>query len=72
MKPLLFPLLRYQSDEMLSCREGRSKQNVRCVRYSINGEARVILVAMRNILKGERLYYDYNAYYTEYPTQHFV
>lgn len=52
--------------------EGRKKQNVRCVRYSINGEARVILIAMRDILKGERLYYDYNAYYTEYPTQHFV
>ncbi|KAG0581882.1 hypothetical protein M758_3G016800 [Ceratodon purpureus] len=52
--------------------EGRSKQNVRCVRYSINGEARVILIAMRDIRKGERLYYDYNAYYTEYPTQHFV
>lgn len=54
------------------CREGRKKQNVRCVRYNIDGEARAILVAIRDIPKGERLYYDYNAYQTEYPTQHFV
>lgn len=54
------------------CREGRKKQNVRCVRFNIDGEARVILVAIRDIPKGERLYYDYNAYQTEYPTQHFV
>ncbi|XP_024364099.1 histone-lysine N-methyltransferase ATXR6 [Physcomitrium patens] len=52
--------------------EGRKKQNVRCVRYNIDGEARAILVAIRDIPKGERLYYDYNAYQTEYPTKHFV
>lgn len=53
-------------------REGRKKQNVRCVRYNIDGEARAILVAIRDIPKGERLYYDYNAYQKEYPTHHFV
>ncbi|KAG0571258.1 hypothetical protein KC19_VG001000 [Ceratodon purpureus] len=52
--------------------EGRKKQNVRCVRYNIDGEARAILVAIRDIPEGERLYYDYNAYRTEYPTEHFV
>ncbi|KAH7282328.1 hypothetical protein KP509_35G025400 [Ceratopteris richardii] len=52
--------------------EGRKKQNLRCVRYNINGQSRVLLVAIRDIAKGERLYYDYNAYHKEYPTQHFV
>lgn len=52
--------------------EGRRKQNLRCVRYDINGQARVLLIAIRDIAKGERLYYDYNAYHKEYPTQHFV
>lgn len=52
--------------------EGRRKQNLRCVRYNINGQSRVLLVAIRDIAKGERLYYDYNAYHKEYPTQHFV
>ncbi|KAL1218173.1 Histone-lysine N-methyltransferase ATXR6 [Cardamine amara subsp. amara] len=52
--------------------EGRKKQNLKCVRFNINGEARVLLVANRNICKGERLYYDYNGYEHEYPTEHFV
>ncbi|KAL7614030.1 hypothetical protein Lser_V15G09585 [Lactuca serriola] len=52
--------------------EGRRKQNLKCVRYDVDGEARVLLVANRDISKGERLYYDYNAYEHEYPTQHFV
>uniref|UniRef100_A0A1J3DQD0 [histone H3]-lysine(27) N-methyltransferase n=1 Tax=Noccaea caerulescens TaxID=107243 RepID=A0A1J3DQD0_NOCCA len=52
--------------------EGRKKQNLKCVRFNINGEARVLLVANRNISKGERLYYDYNGYEHEYPTEHFV
>jgi hypothetical protein len=54
------------------CREGRKKQNCKCVRYSVNGECRVFLVATRDIAKGERLYYDYNGYEHEYPTHHFV
>lgn len=54
------------------CREGRRKQNLRCVRYDISGQSRVLLIAIRDIAKGERLYYDYNAYHKEYPTQHFV
>lgn len=53
-------------------REGRKKQNLKCVRYNVDGECRVILVANRDIPKGERLYYDYNGYEHEYPTEHFV
>ncbi|XP_022844634.1 probable Histone-lysine N-methyltransferase ATXR5 [Olea europaea var. sylvestris] len=52
--------------------EGRKKQNVKCVRYCVNGECRVLLVATRDITKGERLYYDYNGYEHEYPTHNFV
>ncbi|KAH8507556.1 hypothetical protein Peur_012656 [Populus x canadensis] len=52
--------------------DGKKKQNCKCVRYSVNGECRVILVATRDIAKGEKLYYDYNGYEHEYPTQHFV
>ncbi|KHN31131.1 Histone-lysine N-methyltransferase ATXR5-like protein, partial [Glycine soja] len=52
--------------------EGRKKQNCKCVRYNVNGECRVFLVATRDISKGERLYYDYNGHEYEYPTHHFV
>lgn len=52
--------------------DGRKKQNVKCVRFDVDGECRVLLVAARDIRKGERLYYDYNGYEQEYPTQHFV
>ncbi|CAK9207221.1 unnamed protein product [Sphagnum troendelagicum] len=52
--------------------EGKKKQNLRCVRYDVDGEARVLLIAIRDIPQGERLYYDYNAFQKEYPTQHFV
>ncbi|KAD7480516.1 hypothetical protein E3N88_03652 [Mikania micrantha] len=52
--------------------EGKKKQNLKCVRFDVDGKARVLLVANRDISKGERLYYDYNAYEHEYPTHHFV
>lgn len=52
--------------------ESKKKQNLKCVRYDVNGECRVFLVATRDIAKGERLYYDYNGYEHEYPTQHFI
>ncbi|KAK8480864.1 hypothetical protein V6N13_108683 [Hibiscus sabdariffa] len=52
--------------------DGRKKQNLKCVRYDVNGECRVLLIANRDIRKGERLYYDYNGYEHEYPTEHFV
>ncbi|KAA8540066.1 hypothetical protein F0562_026758 [Nyssa sinensis] len=52
--------------------DGKKKQNVKCVRYDVDGECRVLLIANRDIPKGERLYYDYNGYEHEYPTQHFV
>ncbi|KAJ4957947.1 hypothetical protein NE237_025058 [Protea cynaroides] len=51
---------------------GKKKQNVKCVRYNVDGECRVLLITCRDILKGERLYYDYNGQEHEYPTQHFV
>ncbi|XP_004234990.1 histone-lysine N-methyltransferase ATXR6 [Solanum lycopersicum] len=53
-------------------RAGKKKQNVKCVRFDVDGECRVLLVANRDIRKGERLYYDYNGYENEYPTAHFV
>ncbi|CAN0922624.1 Histone-lysine N-methyltransferase ATXR6 [Linum grandiflorum] len=52
--------------------EGKRKQNLKCVRYDVDGECRVLLIANRDIPKGERLYYDYNGYEHEYPTEHFV
>ncbi|WVZ18543.1 hypothetical protein V8G54_005865 [Vigna mungo] len=52
--------------------EGRKKRNCKCVRYNVDGECRVFLVATRDIYKGERLYYDYNGYEYHYPTHHFV
>lgn len=52
--------------------EGRKKQNLKCVRYDVGGECRVLLIANRDIRKGERLYYDYNGLENEYPTEHFV
>ncbi|KAL6629741.1 hypothetical protein ACP70R_029506 [Stipagrostis hirtigluma subsp. patula] len=52
--------------------EGRKKQNLKCVRFDVHGECRVLLVANRDISKGERLYYDYNGSEHEYPTHHFV
>ncbi|KAF7816669.1 histone-lysine N-methyltransferase ATXR6 [Senna tora] len=52
--------------------EGKKKQNLKCVRFDVNGESRVLLVANRDISKGERLYYDYNGSEHEYPTEHFV
>ncbi|XP_058206223.1 histone-lysine N-methyltransferase ATXR6 isoform X2 [Rhododendron vialii] len=52
--------------------DGKKKQNVKCVRFDVNGECRALLIASRDIPKGERLYYDYNGYEHEYPTEHFV
>ncbi|XP_024528998.1 histone-lysine N-methyltransferase ATXR6 isoform X2 [Selaginella moellendorffii] len=51
--------------------DGRKKQNLRCIRFDIDGEVHALLVSIRDIAKGERLYYDYNAYQKEYPTEHF-
>ncbi|KAL2652870.1 hypothetical protein R1flu_020998 [Riccia fluitans] len=53
-------------------REGKKKQNLRCIRYNVDGEARALLIAIRDIAKGERLYYDYNAYLSDYPTHCFL
>ena len=48
-------------------------QNVRSLRFAINGRAHVLLYAARDIAKGERLAYDYNALdKSGYPTEHFT
>ncbi|XP_057418219.1 probable Histone-lysine N-methyltransferase ATXR5 [Lotus japonicus] len=52
--------------------EGKKKQNCKSVRYNVDGQSRVFLVATRDIAKGERLYYDYNGYEHRYPTENFV
>ncbi|KAF8730763.1 hypothetical protein HU200_016626 [Digitaria exilis] len=52
--------------------DGKKKQNVKCVRYDIDGESHVLLVACRDIASGERLYCDYNGCENVYPTHHFV
>lgn len=51
----------------------KKKQNVYSIRMEIDGSVHILLLAMKNIKKGEILYYDYNAGgYDEYPTEHFV
>uniref|UniRef100_A0ACD5WJU0 Uncharacterized protein n=2 Tax=Avena sativa TaxID=4498 RepID=A0ACD5WJU0_AVESA len=52
--------------------DGKKKQNVKCVRYNIDGESHVLLVACRDIACGEKLYYDYNGHEYAYPTHHFI
>ncbi|KAK4754192.1 hypothetical protein SAY87_002296 [Trapa incisa] len=52
--------------------DGKKKQNCKCVRYNVNGECRVLIVATRDIAEGERLYYDYNGHEDAYPTHHFI
>ncbi|PNY15727.1 histone-lysine N-methyltransferase ATXR5-like protein [Trifolium pratense] len=52
--------------------EGKKKQNCKCVRYAVDGESRVFLVAIRDISEGEKLYYDYNGFEYQYPTHNFV
>ena len=63
---------REETQGCFECREGKKKQNLKCVRFDVNGESRVLLIANRDIPKGERLYYDYNGSEHEYPTEHFV
>lgn len=46
---------------------------MRSIRFSVEGQARVLLYAYKTIQKGEVLYYDYNAGgFDEYPTENFV
>ncbi len=55
-----------------SCGGSKKAQNVKSARFCVDGEARVILYAGRNIAAGERLMYDYNALQKDgYPTEHF-
>eukprot|EP00899_Mesostigma_viride_P009889 jgi/Mesvir1/18901/Mv18898-RA.1 len=53
-------------------KEARRKINVRSVRFDVDGQAHVLLVAIRDICTGERLYYDYNGLHHNYPTESFV
>ncbi|EYU30396.1 hypothetical protein MIMGU_mgv1a018245mg, partial [Erythranthe guttata] len=52
--------------------KGRKKQNIKCMRYNVDKECVVLLVANHDIAKGERLYYDYNGCEYEYPTNYFI
>ncbi|EYU30400.1 hypothetical protein MIMGU_mgv1a026605mg, partial [Erythranthe guttata] len=61
----------YISASIYTCMKGRKKQNIKCVRYTVDKECVVLLVANRDISKGERLYYDYYACEYEYPTHYF-
>ncbi|EYU30398.1 hypothetical protein MIMGU_mgv1a0245512mg, partial [Erythranthe guttata] len=49
--------------------KGRKKQKIKFVRYTVDNECVVLLVANRDISKGERLYYDYYACEYEYPSR---
>ena len=51
---------------------GRSRTSSACACFDVASECRVLLLATRDISKGERLYYDYNGSEHEYPTHHFV
>ncbi|EYU28238.1 hypothetical protein MIMGU_mgv11b022679mg, partial [Erythranthe guttata] len=51
--------------------KGRKKQNIKFVRFTVDKECVVLLVANRDISKGERLHYDYYACEYEYPTHYF-
>ncbi|XP_071712965.1 probable Histone-lysine N-methyltransferase ATXR5 [Rutidosis leptorrhynchoides] len=53
-------------------RESKKKQNIKCVRYNVDGQCRVLLVATRDIAKGDKLYIDYNGHENEYPTHDFI
>lgn len=50
----------------------RKKLNCRSVRFSVGGQTRVLLITIRDVKKGERLYYDYNGHQSNYPTEHFI
>lgn len=52
--------------------KSKKKQNVKSIKFSIDGSVHILLYACRTIKKGQLLYYDYNAGgYGNYPTEHF-
>ncbi|KAK8799583.1 hypothetical protein WA158_006131 [Blastocystis sp. Blastoise] len=65
-------LARYLSGINNHKKSSKKQQNVYSMRYAINGEIHLLLLAKRKITKGEVLYYDYNGYKYQYPTDHFV
>ena len=53
--------------------KSRKKQNVKSIKFEIDGSAHVLLYACKTIKKNETLYYDYNAGgVRSYPTEHFI
>ncbi|EYU30387.1 hypothetical protein MIMGU_mgv1a026088mg, partial [Erythranthe guttata] len=52
--------------------KGRKKQNINCVRYNVDKECVVFLVANRDIANGESLSYNYNGREYEYPAHYCV
>eukprot|EP00793_Prasinoderma_coloniale_P004919 PRCOL_00000680-RA len=65
-------IARFISGVNNTVKELAAKQNVKCVRYEVDGQARVLLVALRTIREGERLYYNYNEFRQSYDTSYFV
>lgn len=63
---------RFMSGINNSKADAHKVQNVRSIRFVLDGEFRVFLFADRNIRKGERLTYDYNGHGVLYPTSHFT
>jgi hypothetical protein len=53
-------------------KKGIKKQNVKSIRYNIDGQVHVILYSSKRIKKNDVLYYDYNAGgHDGYPTELF-
>jgi hypothetical protein len=49
------------------------KQNLKSIKYDIDGKVHILLYSFKLIKKNETLYYDYNAGGNQgYPTSHFV
>jgi hypothetical protein len=53
-------------------KDGKKKQNVKCVWYDIDGESHILLVAYRDIACGQKLYSDHNGQENAYPTINFL
>ena len=55
----------------LSVSEIENKINVKCRRFSVRGEARVLMISCKYIETGSKLIYDYNGLDNQYPTDFF-
>ena len=55
----------------LSDAEMENRINVKCRRFSVRGEARVLMISCKDIKSGAKLNYDYNGLDNQYPTENF-